>query len=144
MPAHGLADRANDLGHRYRDRLRLGEHPGNRVLHRLAALGLLALADVYDGADQAGERAVAARVGRLVIQHVAPHADGCLNDRLVGLAAWPLPQRLVERVQAFRNRLVSRIQIGNRLPDELAAGDAEETLPRLVDAAVTPIGAFEI
>ena len=143
MPLERHADGPDDPGDGLGQRLRSSQHSRDRVFHGAALLGLLALGNVYDGTDQSGDPAAGAGVGGLVVNGVAACAVGRRDRGFVGLRSRTFPQHLIAGMEPVGGILVVRVEVVNCLADECFAGYPEETLPCLVDAEITPVGAFE-
>ena len=138
--ANGLNDRGNGLGQCFRS----GQHARDRVLHCPALLGLLAFGYVYDGTDQSGDPAAGARVGGFVVDGIVGRAVGRRDGGFVGLRSGTFPQHLVVGMEPVGRIFVVRVEVVNGLADERVPGYPEVPFPRLVDAEITPVGAFEI
>jgi hypothetical protein len=108
------------------------------------ALRLLAPGDVDDGAHQARHLAVRAEECRLVVDGAARAAAARRDLYFVALAAGRLPEFLVHRQVLGRHPGAARIQVGHQLAEERGALDAEEFLPRAVDAEVAPVARLEV
>src|SRR5260370_8764796 len=86
-PSEGFADGLNDPGSRLAEAFRFRQRPRDGMLHRLALLGLLALGDVDDGADEPRDAAVGTGKGGLVLDGIPLPATGPGTGGFLGLDA---------------------------------------------------------
>ncbi len=142
-PADRLADRADDLRDRRAGLVRARQQARNGILHRLALFRLLALGDIDDGADQAGDAALRTGEGCLVVNRVALRALRQRDGRFIRLRARFGPQALVGAVHALGDFGRVRIELVHRTPDDRGARPLEEGFPRPVDAEVAAVDALE-
>ena len=119
------------------------EQARNRVLHAAALLGLLALADIDDRADQPRHAALRTGEGRFVVDRVALAGVGQRDGRFVDLRAGLGPKALVCGMHALGNLGRMRIELMHRAADDRGARAHEEALPRLVHAEVIAVAALE-
>src|SRR5262249_41692687 len=106
------------------------------------ALRLFAPGDVDDRADEAGDLAVCAVEGRLVVDRGA-RAGARLDLDLVALAARTLPEFVVHGLVLGGDPRALRIKITYPLADEVLACDAEEFFPRAVYAEIAAVARLE-
>jgi hypothetical protein len=137
MPAEPGADRSNDGAHRVFDACSLGERSRDRVLHRLALLGLHALAEGDDSSDHASGRRVgpsvlAAYYKMATIEHFA-HIS--LVARLLGA------ENLISREEVGRLEVL-RGFYGIAAPAPLctdpAADNSDQVLCQVLEAPESP------
>ena len=105
-------------------------------------LGALAVGDVDDGAEQAGQGAIAAGQRHLAVDRVVTHAAAWMDNRLVSLHA---PRRQQFGILGRMQRsLLGAQQIMNGLAEHLLARCLDEQFEGPVQAQVTAIAILQV
>ena len=147
----GQIGHADDAVHRRADLVaHVGEEVALRPARRLGGilgqtqlgLGLLAVGDVDDDAEQAMYRAVELGQGRLAINRVMACAVARMHHRLVGLDAGTGQQLLV--LGCMQGSILGAEQVVQRAADELLARREEEQLEGAVHAQVATGGILHV